>query len=459
MVEKRTPAPVLRYLGLNPGMQQDDGIRARAFGARTAVVGDKDSRTRGDCSTVYGTALPTAPTSPLTAESRHTIFTTFPVYVIGSDISPTLAILSLCALLLLLPKRNAVGAVRCGIDPGLFGFKTIPGKLHFLINGHKVVKARYEKAKNEPYYLQAKNVDRLVLPPKQLPELRMKSSSTLSGSVASVKNTLGEYSGVDIILKDRQSHDICKTRLAKSLPTLIPHLAECLKRHVQEKFGGPRRSEIKTFLFRNGSSVAKCDYPIIFEHFIATAPNIVPELRREIEKAQSKTGGEWSIEVLKDLKLMDSFIKESSRCNPHGYLGFNHVLLTDVTLSDGLRLPKGQFISFPEESMLRDAEFFDDPDTFDSYRYWRKRIILREENSLYELTGIEDYNLNWGYGKGTCPGRWYAAAVVELMLGIILTDYDVKFPDHQKERPPNEHLDTMIQPCRAQKVVFEQLAA
>jgi hypothetical protein len=155
------------------------------------------------------------------------------------EVTSTLAIVLFCALLLLLPKRNAVRVARYGIDPGLLGLKTVPGKLYFLINGHKVVETRYKQvrsranlvgsklyanlvslnyqAKGEPYYLQATNVDRLILPPKYLPELRLYSSSILSGSIASVQNTLGEYSGVNIILKDRQSHDICKTRLTKSL--------------------------------------------------------------------------------------------------------------------------------------------------------------------------------------------------------------------------------------------------
>jgi cytochrome P450 len=138
-------------------------------------------------------------------------------------------------------------------------------------------------------------------------------------------------------------------------------------------------------------------------------------------------------------------------------VGFNRVLLKEVTLTDGLRLPKGQFISFPEEAMMRDAEFFDDPDTFDPYRYYRKHIISGGEHSPYELAEIEDFNLNWGYGKGTCPGRWYAAAMMKLMLGIILEDYDIKFPDGQNVRPPNEYLDTMIQPCRTQRVLFEKV--
>lgn len=62
------------------------------------------------------------------------------------NVSATWALVVLGAfLLVLLPKRNAVKAARFGIDPGLLGFKTVPGKLYFLIKGHEVVKARYEK--------------------------------------------------------------------------------------------------------------------------------------------------------------------------------------------------------------------------------------------------------------------------------------------------------------------------
>ncbi|KAL1592039.1 hypothetical protein SLS60_011631 [Paraconiothyrium brasiliense] len=47
--------------------------------------------------------------------------------------------------------------------------------------------------------------DVLVLPPKYLHELRMLPSSKLSASEALVVSVLGQYSGVDIILKDRQA--------------------------------------------------------------------------------------------------------------------------------------------------------------------------------------------------------------------------------------------------------------
>jgi hypothetical protein len=74
-----------------------------------------------------------------------------------------------------------------------------------------------QQAKGTPYLLQTLIEDVLVLPPKYLPELRMLPSSKLSASDALVVSVLGQYSGVDVILKDRQAYDVTKLQLTKSL--------------------------------------------------------------------------------------------------------------------------------------------------------------------------------------------------------------------------------------------------
>lgn len=45
----------------------------------------------------------------------------------------------------------------------------------------------------------------------------MLSGDKLSASEALVVSVLGQYSGVDIILKDRQAYDLCRVQLTKSL--------------------------------------------------------------------------------------------------------------------------------------------------------------------------------------------------------------------------------------------------
>jgi hypothetical protein len=73
------------------------------------------------------------------------------------------------------------------------------------------------QVKDSPYLLQTLIEDVLVLPPKYLSELRMLPGSRLSASDALVVSILGQYSGVDVILNDRQTYDVTRVQLTKSL--------------------------------------------------------------------------------------------------------------------------------------------------------------------------------------------------------------------------------------------------
>jgi len=79
------------------------------------------------------------------------------------------------------------------------------------------IHAQLSKAKNTPYFLQTLIDDVLVLPPKYLSELRMLPGTKLGASDALVTSVLGQYSGVDIILKDRQAYDVTRLQLTQSL--------------------------------------------------------------------------------------------------------------------------------------------------------------------------------------------------------------------------------------------------
>lgn len=71
----------------------------------------------------------------------------------------------------------------------------------------------------------------------------MHSSAQLSASVASVEITIGRFSGLDIILKDRQSF-ICRGPLMRSLPAIVPVLATELKVHIDRVLEKTRRKRM-----------------------------------------------------------------------------------------------------------------------------------------------------------------------------------------------------------------------
>jgi cytochrome P450 len=50
---------------------------------------------------------------------------------------------------------------------------------------------------------------------------------------------------------------------------------------------------------------------------LATYPEYVPILQEEIESVFEGCGGKWTLESMGKLKKLDSFIKESLRCDGH----------------------------------------------------------------------------------------------------------------------------------------------
>jgi cytochrome P450 len=207
---------------------------------------------------------------------------------------------------------------------------------------------------------------------------------------------------------------------------------------------------------------------------ICLHPEFVYDLRQEVEEVLRLNKGEWTLDVIRQLKRMDSFLKESQRCNSHSYrksslvnqymitltlvgiVSFNRIVLSDIRLSDGLCIPKGQFISFPGEPMAMDKEYHDNPEVFDPLRFFILDTRIAKGTPEYELAGIEFGNLHWGGGMSTCPGRWYASAALKLMVGLIIMNYDIKFPDGQKSKLPNAYLDTMAQPNKTQEILFRK---
>ncbi|KAF2107725.1 cytochrome P450 [Lophiotrema nucula] len=296
----------------------------------------------------------------------------------------------LLILLAVLPKRTKLEAARVGGNPGLLGFKTLPAKIRFPLYGHAYVEERYARAKDKKSFLH---------PSIYLPQLRSQTSATLNASLASVESTIGEYSGVDIVLKDRQSHDICRTRLSKSLPTLILVLAKAIQALLNKEFKDCIES----------GDVSLVAHKVMFSLNVAISSLIYvgPKLYITAKFCLLTTNL-----VIQKLKFMDSFIKESQRCNPHSYLGFNRVVTSDIQLSDGTTLHKDLFISIPAGPMGMDPAYFDEPESFDPRRFYKKATLEGDRDARYELVGINEGNLNWGDGKLTCPGRCKAQEVV-----------------------------------------------
>ncbi|KAH1310579.1 hypothetical protein KXX24_004845 [Aspergillus fumigatus] len=144
---------------------------------------------------------------------------------------------------------------------------------------------------------------------------------------------------------------------------------------------------------------------------------------------------------LTKLKLMDSFIKETQRLNPVSITSLQRYALADITLSDGTFIPKGAMLIMSAHTM-KDESIYPHADTFDGYRFYNKRKEPGNEHR-YQLVTTSNEHLGFGHGLHACPGRFFAANEVKILLIHLLLKYDWKFAE-DRGRPQSIMYGTEI---------------
>ncbi|KAH8889257.1 ent-kaurene oxidase [Thozetella sp. PMI_491] len=151
-------------------------------------------------------------------------------------------------------------------------------------------------------------------------------------------------------------------------------------------------------------------------------PEMVSSLREEVIAAIGGHG--WTKSSLSNLKLMDSFFKESQRISPMSLTTMNRLVEEDITLSDGTLLRKGARICFM--SNFDNPEVYDKPEIFDGARFFKMRHHLGNEYNWQLAATAAEYTL-FGHGKHACPGRFFAVNELKILLSHFLLKYDCRF--------------------------------
>ncbi|GLA07505.1 hypothetical protein AnigIFM60653_008736 [Aspergillus niger] len=159
--------------------------------------------------------------------------------------------------------------------------------------------------------------------------------------------------------------------------------------------------------------------------YLAERDEIIVALRNEVITVLQGDG--WSKSTFNNLKLMDSILKESQRLKPHNMVAMRRFAQEDVTLSDGIVLPKGSISVLTTEAM-RDPNIYPDPETFDAYRFLKLRETPGYE-TMAQAVSTTPQHLAFGLGKHACPGRFFAIALLKIILCHILLEYDFKIAD------------------------------
>ncbi|CAN9385110.1 cytochrome P450 [Alternaria alternata] len=189
------------------------------------------------------------------------------------------------------------------------------------------------------------------------------------------------------------------------------------------------------------------------------AMGYVDALREEAASVLAKAGGVWTRDAVRDLKLIDSMIRESMRLNPFAIVG----LPRTVVHPEGIRLPvsnvhvpQGTMIAVPMEPIHYDESIYPQARSFNAFRFADPNNVTSIVDNFATKDDLEatkadasdrkgkstatldDAFLGFGFGRHACPGRFFALNEMKVFIAHMLLNYDV---EHMAVRP--KPLDTV----------------
>ncbi|OLN96757.1 Dihydromonacolin L monooxygenase LovA 2 [Colletotrichum chlorophyti] len=160
--------------------------------------------------------------------------------------------------------------------------------------------------------------------------------------------------------------------------------------------------------------------------------HMLEPLRNEIRSVLNDGG--WKPTTLYNMKLLDSTLKETLRLKPVAAVGLGRRVMSDVRLKDGTLLPKESGIAVSAEKMW-DPEIYEKPRVFDGYRFLRMREASEQGEKAAQLVSTSPDHLGFGLGIHACPGRFFGANTVKLIMCHLLLKYDIRLAENTNTKP------------------------
>ncbi|KAK2003780.1 cytochrome P450 [Colletotrichum falcatum] len=170
---------------------------------------------------------------------------------------------------------------------------------------------------------------------------------------------------------------------------------------------------------------------------------ILCEVNETLAKVRDNNG-QWTLQHVAMMRKLDSFMKESARINPIGFVSTQRYTLKPYTFKDGLHIPAGTTIMFPSDGAHYDADNYPEPESFDGLRFLRLRETV--DPNRFHYASVSDSALGFGAGIHACPGRFLSAVLMKFFLVHFMTQYEFKYEHGGTERLPNIYNDNTSRP-------------
>ncbi|KAI1608962.1 putative cytochrome P450 [Exophiala viscosa] len=195
---------------------------------------------------------------------------------------------------------------------------------------------------------------------------------------------------------------------------------------------------------------------------LASDPSLryVDQLRDEAASVLAQNGGSWTKQGVAKMIKIDSALRESSRIGSFLGLGLTRIVMgpTGVTAPNGTFCPYRSTISVPTNGLHNDPMQYPNALSYQPLRFsLQRKNQSRGDGSDDQSAIAEDYikqaNLSFvstsptyhafGHGRHACPGRFFAANELKLLLAHMLLKYEFEM---LPSRPESKWLGTALVP-------------
>ncbi|KAF4974404.1 hypothetical protein FZEAL_8678 [Fusarium zealandicum] len=170
--------------------------------------------------------------------------------------------------------------------------------------------------------------------------------------------------------------------------------------------------------------------------------------------------GHWTKLALASLLRIDSSIRESQRLSNFAA----NLVERQVVAPEGLHnpdfgwtLPRGSFVTVNLQGTHHDEEIYKGATSYNPWRYsevredWEAKTDEDKKTKEDEgrkarglgMVTTSDAHLAFGHGRHACPGRFFVAHELKLIMAAFLLNYDIKMID---QRPKPQWLGATIIP-------------
>ncbi|KAH7367826.1 cytochrome P450 [Plectosphaerella cucumerina] len=173
-------------------------------------------------------------------------------------------------------------------------------------------------------------------------------------------------------------------------------------------------------------------------------------LREEASRVLAEEGGHWTKNALSRLYRIDSAIRESQRLSNFSATLVERIVIAKEGITnemEGWHVPQGAYISFNLQGMHHDEDIYPNADQYDAFRFSAPReayeALPQEKKDPDEglrlkklgMVTTSDAHLAFGHGRHACPGRFFVAHELKLVLAHLVLNYDLKPLDVPRPQP------------------------